>query len=365
MAGALGVELVAARAERDLIAQAASGGRLAGTLYRDHEGVLYLTGYAPVADHPGWVVAVEGSGAVLGSVDRLERLHLAVGAVVVLLAGVLGAVLARWVVSPIRRLDQDLRGAAPGDPPEIIRAAGPREVQGAALAARGLLWAIRERDTEIAEAHQREVEQVRRMAAEIAHEVRNPLNALALSAETLEGARDDERRARLARRVGAQVEQLEAIVRRLVDVTRPLVPEPVGVDLVQLAREAAEEARNATGLQVRVQGPGEAPVCSDPVMLAEVLRNLLLNTSQAGATSASIALAPGERGVEIGVQDDGPGVPAGQEERIFDWFATTRAQGSGLGLPASRRVMGALGGALILASARPARFLLKIPMEPT
>ncbi len=363
LAGARGVELVAARAERDLIGRAGEGDRLAGTLYRDQEGVLYLTGYAPVAAHPGWVVAVEGSGAVLGSVDRLERLNMAVGAVVVILAGLLGAVLARWVVGPIRRLDRDLRGASPGDPPGAIRAAGPREVQGAALAARGLLAAIRERDAEIAEAHEREVEQVRRIAAEIAHEVRNPLNALALSAQILEGARDDERRARLARRVGAQVEQLEAIVRRLVDVTRPLAPEPAEVDLVQLVFEAAEEARAATGLEIHVDDSVGASVRSDRVMLAEVLRNLLLNAGQAGARIVVIVTTRTKLGAELTVEDDGPGIPAGQEERIFEWFVTTRAQGSGLGLPASRRVMEALGGALELACPRPARFLLRIPME--
>jgi two-component system, NtrC family, sensor kinase len=238
LSGARGVDLMAARAEQDLIARAAQGEQLTGTLYRGREGVLYLTGYVPVKGHPGWVVAVEGSGAVLGAVDRLERLNLLVGAVVVLVAGLFGAGLAQLVVRPIQRLDQDLRSVSPGDPPERIQTTGPREVRGAAMAVRGLLGAIVERDAEIEEAHQREVEQVRRMAAEIAHEVRNPLNALGLSAQSLAVIRDDAHRQRLVTRITNQVEQLEAIVQRLVDVTRPLVAEYAPVNLLQLARES-------------------------------------------------------------------------------------------------------------------------------
>ncbi len=59
------------------------------------------------------------------------------------------------------------------------------------------------------------------------------------------------------------------------------------------------------------------------------------------------------------VEDDGPGVD--DPDHLFDWFHTTRAKGSGLGLPTSRRMAQALGGSLVLVSARPAIFRLELP----
>lgn len=347
------------RAESDLIAQARGAAVVTGPLYRDDAGALYLTAYAPLEGHPGWVVALEGSGATLGAVDVLERQQLLVGAVVVALTGLLGALLASVVVRPLRRLDEELGAAAPGDAPHRIGLHGPREVQAVAAAARRLLEGIRDRDAELEAAHQRELQQVARMAAEIAHEIRNPLQAMTLSATSLVDVQDPERRRRISGRLREQIRQLDAIVARLVDITRPLQPALVDLDLEPLVQELAVEC----GLKVASRGDGGLRLRTDRTMLAEVLRNLLLNARQAGAERVDLSVrTEGSRAI-LELADGGPGIPAEVVPQLFQWFHTTRAQGTGLGLPLSRRICEALGGTLELVRPAPATFRITLPWE--
>jgi signal transduction histidine kinase len=92
-------------------------------------------------------------------------------------------------------------------------------------AARELLAAILTRDDELHEVHRREVEQLTRMAAEIAHEVGNPLNALTLTIETLAHLDDPVERRTVLARIRHQLAALEQIVERLRNLTAPLRPE--------------------------------------------------------------------------------------------------------------------------------------------
>lgn len=343
-----------AAADADLVERARAGARVAGPLYRADDGELYLAAYAPLPDRAGWVVAVEGS-ATLGAVDRLARRQAVASAVVLAVVAVLAGVLARRVAAPLRALEQALERVRPGDPPDAVAAAGPREVWRVAQAAQGLLAAIRERDGVVEAAHRAQVAQVTRLAAEIAHEIRNPLNAVGLSIERLGRLDDAGRRAELAARLQGQVDDLEAIVGRLVDLTRPLKPRVEPVDLAGVVADLADEAG------VRVACEGAASATTDRAMVREILRNLVLNAEQAGASAVTVRLRTGDR-VAVEVEDDGPGVAA--PEHLFAWFHTTRAKGTGLGLATSRRMAEALRGTLVLASARPAVFHLELPGGP-
>ena len=352
---------IAALAEQDLIERARGGETISGPLYRGADGEPYLTAYTPMGSHAGWVVAVEGSGASLGALDALRRLQLQAGIAVLVFTGLLGAALARWVVEPLRRLDGELSAITPGDPPEALSLQGPREVREVAAAARHLLATIRQRDRAIQEGHQRELDQLSRMAAEVAHEVRNPLNAISLSVGRLRKDLEPERRRKVADRIGGQIGQMEVIVQRLVDVAKPLQPLVTKIDLSVVLQAVAEEVSQQGGA-LKVDGPPLIPpLRSDPVMVTEILRNLCLNALQAGATSLSLALDLDGELITLTLEDDGPGIPEGDEAAIFDWFHTRRASGSGLGLPTSRRMATALGGSLRLRSPRPARFELTLP----
>lgn len=348
---------VPGKADAALIGAARSGAAQLGPLYRAPDGELYRAAYVAVPGHDGWVLGVEGSGATLGAVDHLEDLQLGVGALVVALAAVVGAGLAAAVTRPLLRLDSQLGAAAPGDDPESLHVQGPREVRGLALSARRLLAAIRERDAALTGAHATQLRQLTALAAAVAHEVRNPLHALGFTIGGLARATDPDKRATLAARATACVDEMERIVTRFLDLSRPLTPAIEAVDPAALVRRIAAEP----GLpgSVEVHGPPMV-IHTDPELLGQVLRNLLRNAAEAGAEAVRVELvADGLR-----VTDDGPGVSEVDAEHVFTWFHTSRAQGSGLGLPQSRRICEALGGDLRLEASRPATFRIVLPTEP-
>jgi signal transduction histidine kinase len=236
---------------------------------------------------------------------------------------------------------------------------GPRELRQVAVAARQLLAAIKARDAELAEAHRRELEQLNRMAAELAHEIGNPLNAIALTVERVATVEDPGRRRSAVDRVRAQLRELEAIVVRLRDLTRPLAPALEPVDVAELVRALS----GAAAVELDLDVP-ERTIRTDPGLLTQVLRNLVLNAAQAGATRVAVRAEPVAGVLRLEIRDDGPGIPDDQVARIFEWFHSTRASGTGIGLPVSRRIAEALGGTLELVAARPATFHLTLPLEP-
>jgi signal transduction histidine kinase len=347
---------LAAEADADLI-RASLESPHDGPLYRAEDGALYRTAYAPLLEHPGWVVGVEGSGATLAAVDALRRLQLRAGLGVVAVTSLVAGALAAALVRPLTRLDRQLSTSAPGDDPAAIGVAGPREVRRVALAARKLLGAIRDRDAALHASHQAQIDQLTQMGASVAHEVRNPLNALSLVFERLAADPEAPRRAVLVSRGVGCLAEIEGTVARFLEISRPIEPRCGPVDVLGLARGVAAEMAERLAIRVEPDTPVSFP--TDPDLLRAVLRNLLANAAQAGAVAASVRLRVGER-LEVDVVDDGPGVHPDEAERIFQWFHTTRASGHGIGLPFSRRIAEALGGGLELIDLRPATFRLSV-----
>jgi signal transduction histidine kinase len=348
-----------AAAERDLIARAARGESVTGPLYADERGDLYETAYRPLHGHAGWVVAVEGSAATLGAVDALARTEARGGVAVVALAAVVGALLASLLSRPLRRLGREIAAAAPGTSPAQIGDYGFSELRQVSRAARELLAAILTRDDELHAAHRREVEQLTRMAAEIAHEVGNPLNALTLTIETLAHLDDPAERRTVLARIRQQLAALERIVERLRNLTGPLRPEWAATSVDEIL-----DGLEMAGLGIARRGTAGVALTTDRVMVAEVLRNLLQNAIQAGATHAMVEATANDEYLDLVVVDDGPGIPEREVADVFTWFHTTRAGGTGLGLPLSRRLAETLGGRLSLDSPRPATFRLRLPRTP-
>lgn len=347
---------IAGRADEALIAAARAGSVQAGPLYRGADGQLYRAAYVAIPDHPGFVLGVEGSGATLGAVDQLEDLQLGVGAIVVSLAALFGAALAAALTRPLHRLDAALSGAKPGDAPESLPIQGPREVRRLAMSARRLLAAIRDRDGALQQAHEAQLRQLTTLAATVAHEVRNPLHALGLTVAGLGRTDDPQRRTTLTARAGACLEEIERIVTRFLDLSRPIDPHLQELRLVALVERVASDEGRASAVEVV---GAERTLSTDPELLGQVLRNLLRNAAEAGAKRIVVEVLPDG----LRVRDDGPGLSAVDVENLFTWFHTSRAQGTGLGLPQSRRICRALGGDLLLEAAFPATFRVLLPGE--
>jgi two-component system sensor histidine kinase HydH len=222
-------------------------------------------------------------------------------------------------------------------------------VAAALLGAALLFWRLTVRQ----EATERRLEQQRRlgalgeMSAVLAHEIRNPLASLKghaqLLAERLGGGGPDRLKAEL---VVKEAQRLEALTTDLLDFARSGPVERKAVDPAVLVRSCADEV-GAGAFAVRTEGaPGTFSL--DERRFRQALTNVLENARQvSGHGTRPEVTASSEKGVlVVTVRDFGPGIPAGDEKRIFSPFYTTRTNGTGLGLAVALRVAEMHGGTI-------------------
>jgi signal transduction histidine kinase len=206
----------------------------------------------------------------------------------------------------------------------------------------------------------------------VSHELRTPLQRLRLATELLGDDRGTaaERRA-LAERVERDLDELDALVDELLvygrlQTTAP-AREPVDLDAALAA--AADRARDAGATDVRVEG-GPPRCLGDGVELRRALGNLAENAARYGRGRVVLTARADGRDLALLVDDDGPGVPPADRERVLEPFVrldaarTTHRGGVGLGLAIAARVAAAHGGALVVEEAPGlggARFRLALP----
>ena len=198
------------------------------------------------------------------------------------------------------------------------------------------------------------------MAAALAHELNQPLTAVASYARACEliaaspGENPDRLRETLAKLV-AESTRAADVVRRLRDFFRTGATRLETVDLRALAGRVVEAVRpnaEARGVACTLGGSGgQSFILADQVQIEVVLRNLVANAIEAAALGAAprevrvlVRTAPGD--CEVTVEDSGSGVPAAEAEKIFEAFETGRASGMGMGLAISRAIVEAHGGRL-------------------
>jgi signal transduction histidine kinase len=216
-------------------------------------------------------------------------------------------------------------------------------------------------------------ETMRRFLADASHELRTPIAALQSSAETL--LREQPRRptrdaleaalAGDAARLGRLVDDLLSLAR-----LNALVPaRSTEIDLASLAEAAiADGHRRGLGGDISLEASGVAAVEGDPDAISRIIRNLLENAVAAAGPAGHVRLrvAKDAREARLSVEDDGPGVPATERERIFDRFVRLTPggpTGSGLGLAIARRIARQHQGDLTCDEVeRGARFTLRLPL---
>jgi two-component system sensor histidine kinase HydH len=226
----------------------------------------------------------------------------------------------------------------------------------AALVGVGMVIAARRRDREITRLRRQVAEAahlaaVGRLAGSVAHEVRNPLSALrGLVQFVAKGAPEGSRQAEMAGLAVSEVDRLERVVSGLLEYTRPRPPRRLPLDLAEsiagTLRLVGDDPR-AQGVEIGLNLPADLPlVKADPDQVRQVLLNLIINALEAlnGRGRLSIAARVEKRAVWVEVADDGPGLPPGQAEQVFDPFFSTRERGSGLGLAIAKRIVEAHGG---------------------
>ncbi len=186
------------------------------------------------------------------------------------------------------------------------------------------------------------------LALGIAHEIKNPLNGVQGFAALLERSDDREQMRRFAGKIVQGVRQVDEIVKALLAFARPEGRRGRVATVASVVAEAAHDAA-VPASRVQLTGAGDERVDAD--VLVRVVTNLLRNAVEASpAVHVRVHAATRLGRLELVVHDDGPGVPAELATRVFEPFVSTKARGSGLGLPLCLRVLAFLGGELELVN---------------
>lgn len=215
------------------------------------------------------------------------------------------------------------------------------------------------------------------LAARIAHEIRNPLSAISNSIGVLRRdlmVEGDDRR--LLEVVYEESQRLAGIVADFLKYARP---RPVRKSLnalpdilEDLLLLLSQDRRAGAEIEIRRQyEPGLPPLEVDPDQAREAIWNLLMNAVESmpegGVLEVEARRAGGQRGswAEIVVSDTGKGIPAEEQQEIFQPFHTTKAEGTGLGLAIVQRIVDDHSGEIDLASApgRGSTFVLRFPLR--
>ena len=285
--------------------------------------------------------------------------------------------LAGTIARPIRRLAL----AA-----ERVRSGRGRQTDIPVLAERGdevgeLAAALRD----MTEVLWQRMDAIERFAADVAHEIKNPLTSLSSAVQTAARIDNPDQQRRLMTIIQEDVQRLDRLISDIADASRLDTElshdEAEAVDLVPMLAALAEVYRatvEGPGPELRLELPEGVALVVNGVedRLVQVFRNLLANALSFSPPDGTVALraALDGRWIEIEIDDDGPGLPDGKEKAIFERFYSERPEGekfgthSGLGLSISKQIVEAHGGTLVAANRRHAggdvagaRFTARLP----
>jgi signal transduction histidine kinase len=223
------------------------------------------------------------------------------------------------------------------------------------------------------------------MSAQVAHELRNPLNAIAGAAQYLaKRLPGDPDVAEYAGLIGEEVERVNRFVRELLEISRPVEPVYAPSMVNRVVREAAQKAalaRNLPATALRLELATDLPPLDlDGPMVTDALVNLLANAFDAGGSepvelSTRLEAEGGVGTIVVHVSDRGCGIPEDRLEEVQRPFVTTKAHGTGLGLVVVQRAAGMhratfslarrAGGGTVAALRFPVRRLAAAPVEVT
>ncbi len=190
---------------------------------------------------------------------------------------------------------------------------------------------------------------VGKLAASIAHEIRNPLAGISGSAQLLQSLQDleDEDR-KLLEIILRESKRLDSLISEFLEYVRPpqLKLDPINIkelvtQLIENLQVNSKWKELGCKIEFQVRENGELPqILGEPNKITQALLNLAMNAGQAGAKHVTIRFF--KTGL-LEIVDDGPGISAENQKRIFEPFFTTKEKGTGLGLAITYKVLEAMG----------------------
>jgi two-component system sensor histidine kinase ChvG len=360
----------------------ALGGVSAGGVRGDLRGGMVLTASVPVQHYRkiagALLLSTDGRSVERGLRSVREDI-LKVFAVSLTITILLSFYLARTIARPIRRL----AAAA-----ELIRSGttGRQPRPEFSVARRDEIGELATTLRDMTDALWQRMDAIERFAADVSHEIKNPLSSLRSAVETAARVKDPEQQRKLMTIVLEDVARLDRLITDISSASRldaELSREETGpVDIDRLLSTTAEvhAQTHPDGPRMVYDRASPRPIVKGlEDRLGQVVRNLVANAVSFTPSTGTIRLAAAVRGkdVEITVEDSGLGIPAGKFEAIFKRFYSERPSGekfgthSGLGLSISKQIVEAHGGA-IRAENRTgpdgavlgARFVVRLPLAP-
>jgi signal transduction histidine kinase len=217
-----------------------------------------------------------------------------------------------------------------------------------------------------------------RVAAGIAHEIRNPLSGINIYVNTLSKIYDESRNLEKVKQILVQLQsasnKIESVIRRVMDFSKPAAPRLASININQPIEDAinlSSVSLRKTGIKLDQNLTEELPLChADPHLIEEVILNLLNNASEAmksqdGEKKIVVKSSAKGRHILITVSDSGPGVAHHLRDKIFDPFYTTKSDSTGIGLSLCHRIITDHGGALDVLDSEfeGAEFRIEIPIK--
>ena len=231
------------------------------------------------------------------------------------------------------------------------------------------------KEFELKAARRARLSEMGNLAAGVAHEIRNPLNAISIAAQRLSTEfvpeENPEEYQQFARQIREETRRLNEIITRFLSLAREQSSRRVRVRLDRVLGEQLDllrlEAEKA-GVDLSVQIEPDTVIDADPDQLRKAIVNLFTNALEAigssgGRIDVQIRVADGS--VQVLFSDDGPGIPAEIRQKVFSPYFTTKDAGTGLGLATVHKVISELDGEIRIEESEwgGARFVITLPVS--
>lgn len=346
--------------------------RPSASVWRAPDRTPVITAAAPL---PGGVVMTTVNARDITQTVRIERFRLSLVLLVVTIVSVLLSLfLARTIVRPLRRLARAAVRVRLGRAREVVVPRLPSrrdEIGSLARALSDMSLALRAR-----------IDATEAFAADVTHEMKNPLASLRSAVEGLGAVRDPELQARLLAIVRDDVHRLDRLITDISEASRLDAQlsrakfEPLDVAAMidaLVGQRIAREVERGVRLRFDYQG-GALVTVGEGARLERVFENLIDNALSFSPDEGLIAIAVGREGgdIVVRIEDEGPGVPEEAREAIFRRFQSIRpeseafGQHSGLGLAIARTIVEAHQGSIAVESREDrlggARFVVRLPL---
>lgn len=206
------------------------------------------------------------------------------------------------------------------------------------------------------------------LTAEIAHEIKNPLNSIYLSFNALEPYLKDSEAGFYRDAIKQEIRRINDIIQSYSDQARDIVPQPAPTDIAALLRSIKvlmDSELSGQGILLTIQAQGDAGLIfeTDESLLRQILLNMIRNAQEAEADRIEVKAEIRRNALIIHIGDNGHGIPAHLISDIFKPYISTKTKGMGLGLHIVKRVVRALGGQIELVSWHPGETRFEIEIK--